>query len=119
MASSSCELTVAIFIHLKKIKFLYGSAVVVVVAMYPTYVCTSRRDRAKWPAYNALESGDREGRRLLICTRGEFVSERDSYPFLSNAGLHIHSYRTHAGLPNESQLGIIGWHRGDDYFRVF
>jgi len=35
------QLTVAIFIHFKKkIKFLYGSAVVVVVGLNPTYVCT-------------------------------------------------------------------------------
>ena len=39
-ASSSYELAVAIFIHLKKLKFLYGSAVVVVVGLYPTYICT-------------------------------------------------------------------------------
>ena len=102
MASSSCELTVAIFIHLKKFKFLYGSAVVVVAEVLGA--CTDScplprpgcRHRAKCPVYNALESGDREGRLLFICMRGEFVSDQDSYPFLLNAGLRIRSYRTHA-----------------------
>ena len=75
-------------------------------------------------------TGDREGRLLFICTRGEFVSDRDSFPLVLNAGfrirflsntrdsqeqwpnsihvgLRIRSYRTHATVRNDGQIVYV------------